>query len=334
MKIALAQQNYHIGNFERIQRKSSALSRKQKSREPILSCLLNYVFAVILPRDFLEFNDFINKCYAAIDTIKQYADTIAVVIGGPQRNANPQGKDLFNAAWFLYEKEIKATVQKTCLPTYDVFDEYRYFEPAYDWNVIPFKDKKIALTICEDIWNLGDNPLYRVCPMDELMKQQPDLMINISASPFDYDHDDDRKEVIRVNVLKYSLPMFYCNAVGSQTEIVFDGGSLVMDAKGNVLKEMKYFEEDFAVVELPEMAKHIGLTEEAVKQDSVKQSFMNSQFDKDMRVSKISNPDTIVDLPYRAKKYYRKYTRHLYWASKIISAKWALPKPFLAAVAV
>src|SRR5882762_3735790 len=87
--------------------------------------------------------------------------------------------------------------------------------------------------------------------MDELMKHGPDLMLNICASPFDYDHDDDREEIIRANVLKYQLPMFYCNAVGSQTEIVFDGGSLVMDAKGHVVKELKHFEEDFAVIDFP-----------------------------------------------------------------------------------
>jgi len=294
MKIALAQQNYHIGNFEKNTEKIISGIQEAKKQGADLVMFTELCVCGYPPRDFVEFNDFINKCYAAVDTIREYADGIAVVIGSPQRNTNPQGKDLFNAAWFLYDRQIKATVQKTCLPTYDVFDEYRYFEPAYDWNVIPFKGKKIALTICEDIWNLGDNPLYRVCPMDKMMVQQPDLMINISASPFDYDHDDDRKEVIRVNVIKYGVPMFYCNAVGSQTEIVFDGGSLVMDAKGNVLKEMKYFEEDFAVVELPETAKNISLMEEAINQDAVKQSVVNT-LDKDMRVSKINNPDTIID---------------------------------------
>jgi len=289
MKIALAQQNYHIGNFENnVQKIISAINEAKKQGADLVMftelCVCGYP-----PRDFVEFNDFMNKCYAAIDTIKEHSDSIAVVIGSPQRNTNPQGKDLFNAAWFLYEKQVKATVQKTCLPTYDVFDEYRYFEPAYNWNVIPFKGKKIALTICEDIWNLGDNPLYRVCPMDEMVKQQPDLMINISASPFDYDHDDDRKEVIRVNVMKYGLPVFYCNAVGSQTEIVFDGGSLVMDASGNILKEMKYFEEDFAVVTVPETT--LSKNEEII----VKPVTTASQFDKDMRVSKISNPDAIVN---------------------------------------
>jgi NAD+ synthase (glutamine-hydrolysing) len=149
---------------------------------------------------------------------------------------------LFNAAFFLYEKEVKAVVHKTCLPNYDVFDEYRYFEPAYEWNVINFKGKKLAITICEDIWNLGDNPMYRICPMDELMKQQPDVMLNLSASPFDYTHDEDRKATIKANVTKYKLPLFYCNAVGSQTEVVFDGASLVFDKHANLCGALPMFQ--------------------------------------------------------------------------------------------
>ena len=97
-----------------------------------------------------------------------------MLIGSPARNNIKEGKDLFNAAFFLYNKKIVAEIHKTLLPTYDVFDEYRYFEPAYNWNVVKFKGKKLAITICEDIWNLGDNPLYRICPMDELMKHKPD----------------------------------------------------------------------------------------------------------------------------------------------------------------
>jgi len=227
-------------------------------------------------------------------------------VGGPQRNDRPHGKDLFNAAWFLYEKEIKAVVQKTCLPNYDVFDEYRYFEPAFDWKIIPFKGKKIALTICEDIWNLGDNPLYRTCPMDELMKYQPELMLNISASPFDYDHDDDREEIIRANVLKYNLPMFYCNAVGSQTEIVFDGGSLVMDAKGNVVRELKHFEEDFEVIDMADEVSELssiglGLSKELALHLSKELAIgqpkqpVTASFDKDMRVSKMADPNKIIE---------------------------------------
>ncbi|HQZ75472.1 MAG TPA: nitrilase-related carbon-nitrogen hydrolase, partial [Chitinophagaceae bacterium] len=174
MRVALAQQNYHIGNFEENIRKiieGINLAKQQGAELVVFSelCVCGYP-----PRDFLEFEDFINKCYQSIDVIKAYADTIGVLIGAPDRNPVREGKDLFNAAYLLYEREIKGVAHKTCLPNYDVFDEYRYFEPAYDWKIIEFKGKRLAVTICEDIWNLGDNPLYRNCPMDELMKQKPD----------------------------------------------------------------------------------------------------------------------------------------------------------------
>lgn len=243
MKIFLAQQNYHIGNFESNTQKIISAIETAKLQGGDLIVFSELSVCGYAPRDFLEFEDFINKSYAALDVIKQHADTIGVLVGAPDRNKEREGKDLFNAAYLLYEKEIKAIAHKTCLPNYDVFDEYRYFEPAYDWSIMEFKGKRLAVTICEDIWNLGDNPLYRNCPMDELMKQQPDVMINLSASPFDYTHDEDRKATIKSNVVKYKLPLFYCNAVGSQTEIVFDGTSLVFDAAANLCGKMPAFEE-------------------------------------------------------------------------------------------
>src|SRR4051812_12896090 len=243
MKIALAQQNYHIGNFEKNTEKIISAIEKAKRDGADLIVFSELCICGYPPRDFLEFNDFINKCYQAIDEIKEHADTIGVLVGSPARNPDMEGKDLFNAAFLLYEKEIKGEIHKTLLPTYDVFDEYRYFEPAFDWKVLEFKGKRLAVTICEDIWNINDNPLYRVCPMDKLVKQNPDLMINLSASPFDYIHEEERKSVIKSNVLKYKLPMFYCNAVGSQTEVVFDGASLVFDKEGNLCKALPSFEE-------------------------------------------------------------------------------------------
>ncbi len=243
MKIFLAQQNYHIGNFESNTQKIIHAIETAKQQGGDLIVFSELSVCGYAPRDFLEFEDFINKSYEAIDIIKQHADTIGVLVGAPDRNPVREGKDLFNAAYLLYEKEIKAIAHKTCLPNYDVFDEYRYFEPAYEWSVMEFKGKKLAVTICEDIWNLGDNPLYRNCPMDEMMKQYPDLMINLSASPFDYTHDEDRKATIKSNVTKYKLPLFYCNAIGSQTEIVFDGASLVFDAAGNLCGQLPMFEE-------------------------------------------------------------------------------------------
>lgn len=243
MKIFLAQQNYHIGNFESNSQKIIAAIEAAKKQGGDIIIFSELSVCGYPPRDFLEFDDFIDHCNTCIELIKYHADSIAVIVGAPDRNKVREGKDLFNAAYFLYNQKVIGIAHKTLLPTYDVFDEYRYFEPAFEWNVIEFKGKKIALTICEDIWNLGDNPLYRICPMDKLMEQQPDLMINISASPFDYTHDAERKMTIKANVLKYHLPIFYCNAVGSQTEVVFDGASMVFDKNANLCGQLPMFEE-------------------------------------------------------------------------------------------
>ena len=304
MKIALAQQNYHIGNFEYNTRRIIEGIEEAKKRGADLVVFSELSVCGYPPRDFLEFTDFVNKCYQAIDEIKMHADEIGVVVGCPARNDVKEGKDLFNAAWLLHNKEVKAVVAKTCLPNYDVFDEYRYFEPAYSWKTIPFKGRNLAITICEDLWNLGDNPLYRICPMDKLMEGRPDLMVNISASPFDYDHDQDRLEVIRANVLKYHLPIVYCNAIGSQTEIVFDGGSLAFDQQGNVISELKYFEEDLQVVDMDSKSWPVAESEKNnggsywpvdLHKTTPPHGDTSTLFDKDMRVSKISDPEKIIE---------------------------------------
>jgi NAD+ synthase (glutamine-hydrolysing) len=288
MKVFVAQQNYHIGNFEQnVDLILAALKRAEEAGAD-LAVFTELSVCGYPPRDFLEFDDFISQCEAAIDTIRQHTHQVAAIIGAPARNPDPKGKDLFNSAWVLHQGEVKAVVHKTLLPNYDVFDEYRYFEPATEWNVVPLLGHRIALTVCEDIWNLGDNPLYRICPMDELMQQSPDLMINISASPFDYDHDEDRKEVVRQNVLRYGLPMIYTNAVGSQTEIVFDGGSLAFDASGTLVCELAYFKEDECLLDTDVLMRRSAESGSASAQASV--------LEKDMRVKRIDDPDQII--PY------------------------------------
>lgn len=258
MKIALAQQNYHIGNFDSNRDKIIAGIRKAKAAGADLVVFSELCICGYPPRDFLEFHDFIEACYRSLDEIREEADTIGVLVGSPARNPRKEGKDLFNAAFLLFEKEIKAEIHKTLLPNYDVFDEYRYFEPAYDWKVVEFKGKKLAVTICEDIWNMGDNPLYRITPMEKLAAFGPDVMINLSASPYNYAQDIVRNSIVKAHTVRYQLPMLYCNTVGSQTEIVFDGGSLVYDIQGRQVKEMKYFEEDFAVFDLDELSRVEG----------------------------------------------------------------------------
>jgi NAD+ synthase (glutamine-hydrolysing) len=250
MQIFLAQQNYHIGHFEYNTHKIIEAIRKARDAGGDLIVFSELAVCGYPPRDFLLFSDFIAQCERCIAAICNEAKDIAVLVGAPCRNKEIAGKDLFNAAFFIADGAVKQVVHKTCLPTYDVFDEDRYFEPANEWNIIHYKGYKLAVTICEDIWNLGNNPLYRTCPMDELIKHQPDLMINLSASPFDYTHEEDRKAAVKANVLKYQLPMFYCNTVGSQTEIVFDGCSLVFDGKGNLCGKMPSFEESLQSFEV------------------------------------------------------------------------------------
>jgi NAD+ synthase (glutamine-hydrolysing) len=252
MKIAVAQQNYHIGNFSANVQKIIHGIAEARSKGADLVLFSELSVCGYPPRDFLEFDDFIDKCRMALDQIKVHTTDIAVLVGAPDRNPDPKGKDLFNAAYFIYEGEVRDVIYKTCLPTYDVFDEYRYFEPARSWHLIHFKEKKLAVTICEDIWNLGNNPLYTHCPMDELIGQQPDVLLNLSASPFDYTHVEDRKAILKLNTQRYKIPVIYCNAVGSQTELVFDGGSLVMDKDSNLIEQLPLFEEAISVVELTE----------------------------------------------------------------------------------
>jgi NAD+ synthase (glutamine-hydrolysing) len=248
MKIILAQQNYHIGNFESNTQKIIAAIEEGKKQHADLMVFSELCICGYPPLDLLDFTNFIEKCNESIDMIRSHTQGIGVLIGTPSVNEKKEGKNLFNSVYLLYNNTIVDVVHKSLLPTYDVFDEYRYFEPAYAWHTMMFNGKKLAVTICEDIWNLGDNPLYRICPMDALIKEQPDVMINLSASPFDYTRIEERKAIIQANVAKYKIPLIYCNTVGSQTEIIFDGGSLVFDKDANLLKEGKYFEEDMLTV--------------------------------------------------------------------------------------
>lgn len=206
------------------------------------------------PRDFLEFDDFIERCLHWTEKLAEDCIGIAAVVGLPVRNQTGKGKPLFNAALFLENGKVTSEYHKTLLPNYDIFDEYRYFEPNRDFSLLEYKGLRFAVTICEDLWNIGSNPLYVKNPMRELAKLKPDAVINIAASPFHYDQEEVRKEVLRDNALKYNLPVIYVNHVGAQTELLFDGGSLVMDPKGRVVTELKYFEEDLKIFDLQELS--------------------------------------------------------------------------------
>ncbi len=251
MKIALAQLNYHIGNFEANTQKIIQAIYEAKQQNADLVVFSELAVCGYPASDFLEFSEFIALCEQSVKEItKVCTDTdIACIIGLPTKNPKVKGKDLYNAAYFIEKGEVKAVVNKALLPNYDVFDEYRYFEPATSFKCIDFMGQKIALTICEDLWNINDNPMYVDCPMDVLMQEKPDLMINIAASPFSYNHDEERVLILGDNCKKYKLPLFYVNQIGAQTEIIFDGGSLVFDKDGSLMDEMPYFSEALKVYE-------------------------------------------------------------------------------------
>ena len=246
MKIALAQLNYHIGNFEFNTSKIVQAIRRAKLASADMIVFAELSVCGYPPLDFLTYHSFVEKCQTAIQIIEKECLDIAAIVGMPAVN-DGVGKSLFNSAYFIADGKVQQICHKALLPNYDVFDEYRYFEPGKTFEILTYQGKKIAITICEDIWTMDENILYTVCPMDEMAKGEPDLMINIAASPFSFTHADTRKKTLSENALKYGIPLVYVNQCGGQTELIFDGGSMVMNKEGKILEELSYFEEDFKI---------------------------------------------------------------------------------------
>ena len=256
MKIALAQLNYHINNFDNNVAKIIAHIRRAKEAGAELVVFSELAVCGYPPHDLLERREFLEKCEAAIESIAEHTDGIGVIVGAPSVNPSESGKMLFNSAYFLAEGEVLHVTHKTLLPTYDIFDEYRYFEPNRNFDVVEYRGNQIAITICEDLWDdqpivnrFGKNRLYRTSPMEHLAKQSPDIVINIAASPFSHDKVEDRLSVFLGNVRRYKLPVIYVNQVGANTDLIFDGSSMVLSADGEVCASLRSFEEDFSVVD-------------------------------------------------------------------------------------
>jgi NAD+ synthase (glutamine-hydrolysing) len=261
MQIAIAQLNYTVGDLEGNASKIIQAIKEAKAQGAELVLFSELAICGYPPRDILFYEEFIDRCEAAIEKIAAATQGIAVLLGAPMRNPQVPGKPLFNSAYFIANKKVEKVIHKTLLPTYDVFDEHRYFEENKIFEIVTYKGKRLAITICEDLWNLDQqNPLYRHCPMEELNQLDPDMMLNIAASPFDFKHAADRKRVLSANAQTYQLPIYYCNQVGAQTELIFDGGSLVMNAAGNLLEELPYFEESIRLVQ----HEKIGTIQEAL----------------------------------------------------------------------
>ncbi len=249
MRIALAQLNYIIGDFELNTRKIIQTIESCRQQGADLVVFAELSVCGYPPRDFLEFNDFIEKSYQAVETIARHCTDIAAIVGAPSRNPDTKGKNLFNSAWLLSDGNVQSLAHKALLPTYDIFDEYRYFEPNRQFKCITYKGVKIALTICEDIWNLVPDPLYISNPMDVLEAQSPDIMINIAASPFNYEQQNTRLGILRANTALYKIPLIYVNQAGAQTELLFDGNSCAVDIAGNITAQCKAFGEDTTFID-------------------------------------------------------------------------------------
>lgn len=248
MKIALSQNNYHVGNIDYNTDKIINKINEARNNNVDLIVFSELAICGYPPKDLLEYDYFIQRIEESIDKIVKASQNIAIIIGAPTKNKKNLGKKLFNSALFIENKRIKHVVNKTLLPTYDIFDEYRYFEPNDEFIIIDYKGEKLALTICEDVWNI-ENKLYAKEPLIELSNLKPSLIVNISASPYDYRHIENRKNVLSSNAKKYNLPIVYVNQIGANTDLIFDGGSLVVNRNGDICNELKHFEEDYIIIE-------------------------------------------------------------------------------------
>lgn len=271
MKIAIAQLNYHIGNFSYNSEKIIQSINKAKSDNVDLVVYSELSVCGYPPLDFLENRDFIESVNENVKLIASHCIGIAAIIGAPTLNPEEKGKHLYNSAIFLNNGIIESVHHKTLLPTYDIFDEYRYFEPGNIFNVIEYKNEKIALTICEDLWDdqpvensFAKNKLYRVSPMDHLIKQNPTLMINIASSPFSYRQENARDNVLLRNAKKYGIPLIYVNQIGANTEIIFDGGSLAINRNAEKINQPVYFKEYFKVFDTNKFHQNKEIKEEHI----------------------------------------------------------------------
>ncbi|GAF02561.1 NAD+ synthase [Saccharicrinis fermentans] len=260
MKIALAQLNYHVGNFESNTTKIiEAIENAQNDRCDLI------VFSELAicgypPLDLLEREEFVEQCLQQVNLIAQKCKSITAIVGGPSINPEPQGKNLYNSAFVLNEGVIKSIHHKTLLPNYDVFDEYRYFQPNKTFSLVKVKDKKIALTICEDLWDeqpvansFAKSKLYTQSPMKELKQLDPDFVVNIAASPFSYNQGQIRQQIIRGKAAKNKIPFIYVNQIGANTELVFDGSSLVVNSQGKIVNQLNSFQEDIQYCQLEDI---------------------------------------------------------------------------------
>ena len=249
MKIAISQLNYKIGDIDGNTAKILDAISKAKNENADLVIFSELAVCGYPPKDLLDYPNFIDRCEFAINLIGENSVDIGVIVGAPSWSKLDRGKKLYNSAFFYENKKLLKRIDKTLLPTYDVFDEYRYFESNKIFECVSFRGEKLAITICEDLWNIDDQKMYKLIPMDELQKDNPTLMINLSGSPYSYNHVEKRRNRMQQNAKIYSLPLCYVNQVGGNTDILFDGGSMFINKNGDIVEECTFYHEDFKLIE-------------------------------------------------------------------------------------
>ncbi len=242
LKIALAQLNFTIGDFESNTAKMADVLFQAKQDKVDLVVFSELSVCGYMPDDLLDYPSFIEKCEHALEAIARACDGIAAIVGGVIRNPG-KGRLLQNAACFMYNGKIQHTVAKTLLPTYDVFNEHRYFQPETTSQIIEYKGVNIGIAICEDLWDVYNDFEYPVSPGQALKELGAQLIINPSASPFHIGKQSLRNRVFGGQAARFDLPVLYVNQVGVHTELLFDGSSRAVNGNGEVVIQAPSFEE-------------------------------------------------------------------------------------------
>ena len=253
MKIAIAQINPIIGDFNHNFKKMKYFA----DRATKLSCDL-IVFSELVvsgypPHDLLEKKDFVDANLACLNRLMESIAGIGVICGVVEKNPADRGKPLYNTAILFEDGKTLHKIHKRLLPTYDIFDERRYFEPGTESISYPYKGRKIGLSVCEDAWNDSDifkRRIYPIDPVEQLVRVGTDLVINVSASPFYVGTREFRWKMFGLMARKYGVPMIFVNQVGGNDSILFDGISTVFDDKGNMVARAHDFEEDLVIFDL------------------------------------------------------------------------------------
>ena len=248
MKIAIAQYNPKVGDLNGNLSKTIEYIEKAKEKKCDLVVFPELSLTGYPPRDLLLRDDFLKACDKALQEIIPHTQGIGVIVGTVIDDGN--GFLIHNSALLIHDERIIGRVDKSLLPNYDVFEEARYFQPSKQVNCIEFKGMRLGISICEDIWNDEDvfgQKRYSRNILDELYVHNPDIFINLSASPYHYGKHEIRKEMLTHYTKKYSIPFVYVNQIGGNDELVFDGSSMVYDADGQLILHGKTFEEDMII---------------------------------------------------------------------------------------